>query len=50
MKISYKNLFPPSLLVDYKVFIFQIGIGILDVYPIGCQSLRILNCLQIITS
>ena len=32
MKIRYKSLFLPCLLVDCKVCIFQTGIGILEVY------------------
>ena len=46
MKIKYKNLLLPSILIDYKVCIFQTGIGILEVYLIGYQSLRKLNCLR----
>ena len=38
------------LLVDHKVFIFQTGIGILEVYLVGYQSLSKLDCLQIIRS
>ena len=37
-KTRQKNLFRTSLLLDYKVFIFQTGIGILEVYLIGYQS------------
>ena len=33
----------------YKVCIFQTGIGLLEVYLINFQSLRKLDCLQIIT-
>ena len=33
----------------YKVCIFQTGIGLLEVYLVNFQSLRKLDCLQIIT-
>ena len=46
MKIKYKSLFLPYLLVDYKVCIFQTGIGILEVY----RRLSVTSQLRLFTS
>ena len=46
MKIRCKSLFLPYLLVDYKVCIFQTGIGILEVY----HRLSVTSQLRLFTS
>ena len=46
MKIKCKNLFQPYLLIDYKVRIFQKGIGILEV----CHRLSVTSQLRLFTS
>ena len=48
LNFGFREFVSAILISWWKVCIFQTGIGILEVYLIGYQSLRKLDCLQII--